>query len=198
MWFCLIFYAEIPEEGVNSEIRVASRSGLVLWRTLDQHETCHAGRPRLWPHCVRWEPSSPPKGHSLPQFLARVCCGQTTEWIKTSHCVWWGHSSPPKTEGIAAPTLRSMSIVAIRLDGSRCYLVYEGRPRPRPHCVRWGTSSPERRTAPNFWPMSVVTRRHYVRWGPISHLKRDTAPTFRPMSIVAKRLDGSRCHLVRR
>jgi len=28
-------------------------------------------------------------------------------------------------------------------------------------------------------------------------LKRDTAPTFRPMSIVTKRLDGSRCHLVR-
>jgi len=27
---------------------------------------------------------------------------------------------------------------------------------------------------------------------------RGTAPTFRPMSIVAKRLDGLRCHLVRR
>jgi len=28
--------------------------------------------------------------------------------------------------------------------------------------------------------------------------KRGTAPTFRPMSIVVKRLDESRCHLVRR
>ena len=28
--------------------------------------------------------------------------------------------------------------------------------------------------------------------------KSTAAPTFRPMSIVAKRLDGSRCHLVRR
>jgi len=29
--------------------------------------------------------------------------------------------------------------------------------------------------------------------------KKGTAPpTFRPMSVVAKRLDGSRCHLVRR
>ena len=28
--------------------------------------------------------------------------------------------------------------------------------------------------------------------------KRGTAPNLRPMSIVAKRLDGSRCHLVRR
>jgi len=25
----------------------------------DQDETWHAGRPRPWPHCVRWEPSSP-------------------------------------------------------------------------------------------------------------------------------------------
>jgi len=25
----------------------------------DQDETWHAGRPRLWPHCVRWGPSSP-------------------------------------------------------------------------------------------------------------------------------------------
>jgi len=30
----------------------------------------------LWPHCVRWGPSAPPKGHSpLPQFSANVCCG---------------------------------------------------------------------------------------------------------------------------
>jgi len=28
--------------------------------------------------------------------------------------------------------------------------------------------------------------------------QRSTAPNFQPMSVVAKRLDGSRCHLVRR
>jgi len=28
--------------------------------------------------------------------------------------------------------------------------------------------------------------------------QRSTAPNFRPMYVVAKRLDGSRCHLVRR
>jgi len=34
-------------------------------------------RPRALPHCVRWGPSSPsPKVH-CPQFLARVCCGET-------------------------------------------------------------------------------------------------------------------------
>jgi len=46
-----------------------------------------------------------------------------------------------------------------------------GRPRPWPHCVRCGPSSPS----------------------PKGH-----SPNFRPMSVVAKRLDGSRCHLVRR
>ena len=49
-----------------------------------------------------------------------------------------------------------------------------GRPRPRPHCVTWGPSSP-----PN---------------------ERGTTapPTFRSMSIVAKLLDGSRHHLIRK
>jgi len=40
---------------------------------------------------------------------------------------------------------------------------------------------------------------HTVRWAPISPKKGHSSPHFRPMSkIVAKRLDGSRCHLVRR
>jgi len=71
---------------------------------------------------------------------------------------------------------------------------YGGRPRPRPHWVRWGLSScplPQRGTAPNVRPMSVVSkqldgsRRHLVQryrrrprphcviWGPIT--ERDTA-----------------------
>ena len=33
-----------------------------------------------------------------------------------------------------------------------------GRPRPRPHCVRWGPSSlPKRGTAPNFRPVRQAT-----------------------------------------
>jgi len=35
----------------------------------DQKETWHGGRPRLWPHCVKWGPSSPsPKGAQSPNF----------------------------------------------------------------------------------------------------------------------------------
>ena len=51
----------------------------------DQDETWHAGRPRPWPHCVRWGLSSPsPKGAQSPQFSAHICCGQMAAWIKMS------------------------------------------------------------------------------------------------------------------
>ena len=39
---------------------------------------------------------------------------------------------------------------------------------------------------------------HIVLDGDPASPKRGTAPNFRPMSVVAKRLDGFRCHLVRR
>jgi len=105
----------------------------VLWRNgwTGQNETWHGGRPRPWPHCVRWGPGSPsPKGHS-PQFSAHVCCGQTAGWIKVplgrevglgpGDIVLDGVPPPPK-RGIV-PNFRPMSIVAKRLDGSRCHLV---------------------------------------------------------------------------
>jgi len=59
----------------------------VLWPNgwLDQDETWHAGRPRPWPHCVRWRPSCPSsKRGPSPQFSAHVCCGQIAAWIKMS------------------------------------------------------------------------------------------------------------------
>jgi len=34
----------------------------------------------------------------------------------------------------------------------------EGRPRPRPHCVIWGPSSPKG-AHPQFWPMFIVAKR---------------------------------------
>ena len=84
---------------------------------------------------------------------------------------------------------------------------YGGRPRPRPHCVTWGPSSPQKAQLPNFRPMSVVAKRldglrcqlvrryrpwprpHCVRRGPSSPPRKGAQqpPTFRPMSIVAKR-----------
>ena len=52
---------------------------------VDQDATWYGGRPRPRRLCVRWRPrsSSPKKGRSpLPNFWARVYCGQTAGWIK--------------------------------------------------------------------------------------------------------------------
>ena len=88
----------------------------VLWPNgwMDQDETWRAGRPRPWPHCVRWGPSYPsPKGVQPPQFSAHICCGQMAAWIKMSLsmelglgrprrlCVRWGPRSPLPKGGLA-------------------------------------------------------------------------------------------------
>jgi len=110
----------------------------------------HGCRTRPWPHCVRWGPSFPsPKGHS-PQFSAHVCCGQTAGWIKMpvvtevglgqdEKIVRWETQLPLK--GGTVPTFPPMSIVA---NGwmNQGDTLYQGGPRPRRHCVRWGPSSP--------------------------------------------------------
>jgi len=56
----------------------------LLWPNgwMDQDETWLGGRPRPWPQCVRWWPSSPSRKGHRPQFSANVGCGQTTGWIK--------------------------------------------------------------------------------------------------------------------
>ena len=94
----------------------------------DQDETWHAGRPRPWRHCVRWEPSSPsPKGHS-PQFSAHNCWGQMDAWIKMSlgmelglgpgdFVLNWDPAPPPQKGERSSPIFRSVFIVAKRLDG---------------------------------------------------------------------------------
>ena len=62
----------------------------VLWPSgwMDQDETWRTGRPRLWPHCIRWERSSTSsKGHS-PQFSAHICCGQQLDGALRWHLAW--------------------------------------------------------------------------------------------------------------
>jgi len=105
---------------------------LSLWPNgwMDQDETWHAGRPRPRPHCIRWGPSSPHgKGHRSPNLSKFTGAGYLRPY------------NP-----------RPMSTVTKRLDRSRCHLV-EGRPQPRPHCARWGPSSPppkKRHSSPQF------------------------------------------------
>jgi len=97
---------------------------------------------------------------------------------------------------------------------------HAGRPRPRPHCVRWGPRclSPKRGHSPQFsahvycaqkaaWMDQYATwygcrpqpKRHCARLRPSSSPpKGGKAPNFQPIPIVANRLHGSRCHLVGR
>jgi len=85
-------------------------------------------------HCFRWGPSSPSlKGHSL-QFSTHVRYGQTAEWTEMPLGI--GRPRPRRLcqmvtqlplprKGHSLPqNCRPMSIVAKRLDGSRCHLVW--------------------------------------------------------------------------
>ena len=122
------------------------------------------------------DPAHLPKG-AQPPIFGHVCCGQMAGWIKmqlgTKVGLGWGHT------------------------------VLDGDPAPLP----------QRGTAPQFlahaccgktagWikmPLGTeidLGQGHIVLDGVPT--RRGRAPNFRPMSIVAKRLNGSRCHLVRR
>jgi len=157
----------------------------VLWPNgwTDQDETWHAGRPRPWPHCVRWGPSSPPlKGHSPPaQFSVHICCGQIAAWIKMSlgmkvglgpgDFVLDGDPAPPSPKGGRGPNIFGPCLLQPNGWVDEAGTWHGGRPQPRRLCVRWGPSP-----LPPKWGQSPL-------------------PNFRPISIVAKRLHASKCHL---
>jgi len=75
---------------------------------------------------------SPQKGAEPPIF-GHVYCGQTAEWMNmalgmeldfgTSHSVLDGDQLILPRKGDRAPNFRLISIVAKRLDASRCHLV---------------------------------------------------------------------------
>ena len=85
-------------------------------------------------HIVLDGESAPlPRKEHRPQFLAHVYCGQTARWIRMplgmdvglgpGHIVLDGDPVPRKRGGGTAPNFRPVSVVAKRLDGSRCHLV---------------------------------------------------------------------------
>jgi len=85
-------------------------------------------------------PCFPKGGTALPQFSAykfsaHIYCGQTPGWIKMAlgteaglstgdFVLDWGLSLSPKRERSPLPNFRPISIVAKRLDTSRCHLVW--------------------------------------------------------------------------
>jgi len=64
------------------------------------------------------------------------------------------------------------------------------------HIVLDGDLAPPNWAQPPIFGPCIVTKR--LDGDPAPLPKRGKAPNFLPMSIVAKRLDGSRCYLVRR
>ena len=147
---------------------------------MDHDATCYEGRPRPKRHYVRCGPSSPPqKGGRAPQFLAHVCCGQMTAWINLPFDAMVG------------------------LGPGNIVLDADPAPSPKGHspqisahvccCQTAGWMKMPLGTKVGLGPGCIV-----LHWDPILPPKRGTAPSFRFMSIVAQRLDGRRCHLVRK
>ena len=102
----------------------------VLWPNgwTDQDETWHAGRPRPWPYCVRWEPSCPSQRGTVPPifgpYLLRPngCMDQDVTWYEGRPrprrlCVRWGPRSPLPKRGQSPQKFSVMIIAAKRLDG---------------------------------------------------------------------------------
>jgi len=104
--------------------------------------------------------------------------------------------------------LKRWCIVAIRLDGSRWNLACNdaSRPRPWPHCVRWGprSTSPKGAQPPisahiccgqmaRWIKMLLGTKiglgpgRIVLHGHPATPFNRGSAPNFRQMYVVAKR-----------
>jgi len=101
-------------------------------------------------HCVRREPILPKNGgQQLPHFRP-TGCGQTAGWMKMplgtevglsqGHIVPDGTQVPPQKRCTAHPIFDT-SVVAKRLDRSRCHLIRR-RSRPRRHCITWGLRCP--------------------------------------------------------
>jgi len=114
-----------------------------------------ARRYRSWPcpHCVRRGPSSPPQkgAEPPPQFSAHVYCGQTAGWIKMTlgmevglgpgHIVLGGEPAPIPNNGVEPPIFGPFLLSPngwINQDGTW----HGGGPWTKPHCARWGPSSP--------------------------------------------------------
>ena len=99
-----------------------------------QDETWHAGRPRPWPHCVRWGPTSPsPKGAQPSIFgpcLLRPngCMDQdaTQHGARPRprrHCVRWGSSSSGKGHSTPPPLFGPVYCGQTVADLSYCWAV---------------------------------------------------------------------------
>ena len=129
-------------------------SPCLLWPNgcMDQDATWYGGRPRPRPHCVRWGPSPPKRGHNSPHFSAHVRCDRTAVWIKMplgtdvdlspGYIVLDGDPAADHKNGHSSPPLLGPCLLWLKgwIDQDATW--HGGRARPRPHCVRWAPISP--------------------------------------------------------
>jgi len=151
-----------------------------------------------------------------------VYCGQTVGCIKMKlglqvglgpeHTVLDRDPAPPPKKGAEPPIFGACLLWPNGwMDQDATW--YGCRPRPRQHCVRWGSSPPKWGTTRIFgacllWPNGCMYQNMYATWYGVGlslgdivlpsspSAKEAQPPNFRPMSVVAKRLDGLRCHMV--
>jgi len=172
--------------------------------------------------------SPPQKRGGTPQFSARVCCAQMAAWIKMplgmeaglgpSNFLLDGDPAPSPPKAAEPPIFGPCLLCSngwVDQDGTW----HGGRPRSRPYCARWGPSYPpqNRGQSPPFsvhfycgqtagcikmplgMEVGLSPGDFVLDVDPALPLKGVQPPIFfRPMFIVAKRLNGSRCQLVRR
>jgi len=91
---------------------------------MDQYETWHAGRPRPWPHCVRWGHSSPPQNGAEPSNSRPISV--VAKWLDGSRyqdATWYGGRPQPKRHCVTVYTQMQhaeSSIVLTPHDRTRC------------------------------------------------------------------------------
>jgi len=142
---------------------------------MDQNATSYGGRPWPRPHCVRWGPSSPPKGaHS--QYSAHVYCGQMAGWIKMSlgmevglspgHVVLDGDPAPSKRGTVPHPPFFGPCLLWPNSWMDQDVTWYRGGLIPG-YIMLDGDASPPKKghcTPPPKWSTAACTFGPYLLW----------------------------------
>jgi len=101
-------------------------------------------------HIVLDVDPAPPKGYRPPHRILSPCLLWPNVWMDQGATWLDGDPAPPKKR--YSPPLFGPCLLWPNDWMDQDATWYKGKPRPRPHCVRWGSSSPpvKRGTAPKF------------------------------------------------